>query len=221
MLPIDVSALSSVLIPSVRTVMAHNQDPIVIIGSSCRLPGGLRRTSGVWDAFNSGEERLSSTTPRSRYFSNKPLFDANTIGKTGWIGDDGVLTFDPSFFNITPAEASALRPNTRLALELTWEALEVAGIPPGSLKGKNVAVAIGVGTEDGWDMKRYAVDKEKAFDMHWAASSDPSGVSGHVSHFFDFRGPSTVVSSACSSAAFALQNGKDSLSEVIHSLTLY
>lgn len=190
--------------------MDSHKDPIVIIGSSCRLPGGVRRSSEAWDAFLSGGSRLSTTSPASRYFGKEPLFDVNSIGKAGWMDDDGVVSFDPSFFDITPAEASALRPNTRIALELTWEALEVAGIPPSTLKGENVAVAIGIGTEDGWDMKRYDEDGVEAFDMHWAASSDPSGVSGHVSHFYGLTGPSSVVSSACSSSAFALRDGDDS-----------
>ena len=52
------------------------------------------------------------------------------------------------------SEAATLRPNARLGLELTYEALQNAGIPPSTLRGKNVSVYVGLGTEDGWDMTR-------------------------------------------------------------------
>ena len=116
--------------------------------------------------------------------------------------------FDPAFFNITPGEAETLRPNTRLALELTWEALERAGVPPSSLRGKNVSTFIAMGAEDGWDTRRYIEDGPSTFNHHWAANTDPSGVSGRVAHFFDFRGPTATISSACSSAASALREGQ-------------
>ena len=183
-------------------------DQVVIIGSSCRLPGGVNKTSQIWNSFLEGDNKLSSSPPASRAFDINASHNADEIGKAGWISDDGVVSFDPSFFRISPAEAVILRPSTRLALELTWEALESAGIPPSSLRGGNVSVSIGVGTEDGWDLKRYSDEGDNAFDSHWAASSDPSGVSGHVSHFFGFRGPASVISSACSSAAFSLRDGE-------------
>ncbi|PFH50123.1 hypothetical protein AMATHDRAFT_86017 [Amanita thiersii Skay4041] len=181
-----------------------------IIGSACRLPGGIVHPDKLWELFSSGDWTNSSTLPPpSRQFKDHNL--PSITGRGGWLGEEGVERFDASFFNISPQEASTLRPNVRLALELTWEALENAGIPPSSLKGKNVAVSFAVGTEDGWDMKRVREDSENAFNQYWASSSDPSGVAGRVSYFFDFKGPTTIASNACAGGAFALREGVNSL----------
>ncbi|EJC99606.1 ketoacyl-synt-domain-containing protein [Fomitiporia mediterranea MF3/22] len=196
--------------------MNLQKNPIAIVSSACRLPLGITSPSQLWDAFcNYGDSRSTFTSPESvpgsRKLDNLPRISSTKVGGAGWLGPEGIESFDPNFFNISPAEAEVLRPNARLALELTWELLERAGIPPASLRERNVAVSIGMGTEDGWDIRRFSDDKFDAFDHRWAANSDPSGVSGRVSHFFDFRGPTSVISSACSSGSFALRDGIQSL----------
>lgn len=191
--------------------MDLTQDSPCIIGSSCRLPGGVLHTDSVWSVFNQGDWSICSTLPPpSREFSS--FFPAHSThgsipGRGGWLGEEGIECFDAEFFKISNSEATTIRPNVRLALELTYEALENAGIPPSSLRGKNVSVSIGIGTEDGWDLKRWKDDGPSAFDHNWAASSDPSGVPGRISHAFDFRGSCNTVSNACASGAFALRDG--------------
>ncbi|KIJ41089.1 hypothetical protein M422DRAFT_116617, partial [Sphaerobolus stellatus SS14] len=181
-----------------------------IIGTSCRLPGGILDPQTFWEALNEGRwQECSKYPPNSRGFISKMPEDQieASVGRGGWLGEEGIENFDASFFEIHAEEAEILRPNIRLALELTYEALENAGLPPSALRGKNVSVSIGVGTEDGWDIHRWREEGAGAFDQHWAASSDPSGIAGHISHFFDFKGPCNTVSNACASGAFALRDG--------------
>jgi acyl transferase domain-containing protein len=181
-------------------------DYACILGTACRLPGTCNRTDRLWQVFAEGTGFSNTPPPETRHLFN----DAGQKirpSKGGWLSLAGVEEFDPGFFAIPPNHARSLRPNIRLGLELTYEALESAGIPPQSLAGKPVSVSIGVGTEDGWDMKRWVQQGPDAFDTTWAASSDPSGVSGYISHFFGFTGSSVTLSNACASGAFALRAG--------------
>ena len=195
--------------PHIRT-MDGPTDDVAIIGSSFRLPGGVDEPQACWDAFTNGTWQLSSTQPPPNRILNLSSSSgtATDYMRGGWLGPSGVEDFDPSFFGISPGEASVLRPNARLALELSWEALERAGVPPSSLRRTNVAVCIAMGAEDGWDVRRFAEHGDQMYDHLYAQNSDPSAVAGRVAHFLDLRGAASVVSGACASAALALDQGK-------------
>ncbi|TFK50404.1 hypothetical protein OE88DRAFT_250761 [Heliocybe sulcata] len=189
-----------------------NQQPdfVAIIGSSCRLPGGVQDSSRFWSMLvEGGWKDCSQPPPPSRGFDW--MAPGSTPCNGGWLGQDGVEAFDASFFDIPPGEAEIMRPNCRLALELTWEALENAGVAPRELRGKRVSVTIAMGSEDNWDVRRALEEGPSAFDHNWAQNSDPSVVAGRVSHFFDFHGAASTVSSACASGANALDYGVHSI----------
>ena len=56
--------------------------------------------------------------------------------------------FDGDFFQMSPREVEMVDPQQRLVLELTWEALEHAHIPPSDLQGADVGVFVGTSTSD-------------------------------------------------------------------------
>ena len=64
----------------------------------------------------------------------------------GYLGE--IDQFDAQFFGVSPREANLLDPQQRLLLQVTWEALERAGIDPRSLKGTDTAIYAGVAGTD-------------------------------------------------------------------------
>ena len=56
--------------------------------------------------------------------------------------------FDAAFFNITAAEAAALDPRQRIAMEVAYEALENAGMPLQKVAGTQTACFMGSSMSD-------------------------------------------------------------------------
>ncbi|MEL6654977.1 MAG: polyketide synthase, partial [Bacteroidota bacterium] len=123
------------------------------------------------------------------------------ISKWGAYIED-VDHFDNEFFNISAEEAERIDPQQRLILELTWEALENAGINPQALSGENIGVYMGVSHSDYERITYRELEGVVGYD---GPGLYHSIVANRVSYFFNFTGPSIVVDSACSSSLSALQ----------------
>ncbi len=99
-------------------------------------------------------------------------------------------------------------PQQRLLLQLTWEALEDAGIPPSTIAGTEVGVYIGAcQVEYG---HRFGIDHAVA-DSHFATGTALSVVSNRLSYVFDLQGPSMTIDTACSSSLVALHQAVEAL----------
>jgi len=116
----------------------------------------------------------------------------------GSIGD--VSGFDAGFFAISPREAALMDPQHRLLLEMTWETFENAGIRPGTVRGSDCGVYVGISTADySWRM----ADDLAAVDSSFATGNTSSIAANRLSYFFDLRGPSMAIDTACSSSLVA------------------
>jgi hypothetical protein len=121
--------------------------PIAIIGMSCRFPGSVSTPDEFWEMLARSRTGFSSI-PESRFSSNR-FFHPNP-GKSGTTNARGgnflthdLAAFDAPFFGFTQQEALSLDPQQRLLLECTFEALEAAGIPKHEVIGKDVGVFVG------------------------------------------------------------------------------
>ncbi len=121
---------------------------------------------------------------------------------------DDVWGFDPSVFGLSPREAENMDPQQRILLQVVWEALEDAGIPPSRLAGKNVGVYVGVSSPDTATRRAHDVGAADAYTM---TGSTLSLVSNRLSYVFDWHGPSFSVDTACSSSLVALSQALDAL----------
>ena len=96
----------------------------------------------------------------------------------------GIEDFDAEFFGISPREAARMDPQQRLFLELTWRALEDAGIAPESLAGSDTGVFAAVcGSEHALV---HGADLERV-DADFGTGHSASVVANRVSYFLDLR----------------------------------
>ncbi|WP_156658093.1 SDR family NAD(P)-dependent oxidoreductase, partial [Mycobacterium kyorinense] len=193
-------------VPAVR---ATGDDPIAIVGMSCRFPGGVNSPDDLWDMVIQGRDVLTEF-PSDRGWDLAGLFnpDPDVSGacytRTGGFVD-GVADFDPGFFGVAPSEALAMDPQQRMFLELSWEALERAGIDPTGLRGSATGVFAGVMTQ-GYGM--FAAEPVEGFRLTGQLSSVASG---RVAYVLGLEGPALSVDTACSSSLVTLHMAVQSL----------
>ncbi|CEF69461.1 AMP-dependent synthetase/ligase domain and Acyl transferase domain and Condensation domain and Acyl carrier protein-like domain and Polyketide synthase, KR domain and Beta-ketoacyl synthase, N-terminal domain and Beta-ketoacyl synthase, C-terminal domain and Acyl transferase domain and Acyl transferase/acyl hydrolase/lysophospholipase domain and Thiolase-like, subgroup domain and Thiolase-like domain and NAD(P)-binding domain and Polyketide synthase, acyl transferase domain and Polyketide synthase, beta-ke len=107
-------------------------------------------------------------------------------------------TFDNVYFKISPMEATFLDPQQRILLELTSEALQDINLP-----SNETGVFIGACTSD-FAMKCFKELQESELSKFLATGTGQNMLSGKISNFFNFTGPSLTVDTACSSFMTAL-----------------
>ena len=188
----------------------HDVEDIAIVGLATRFPGDLDTPEQMWQALLDGRDAITDL-PEGRWaeFMEEPrlaerIRNARTRG--GYL--TGIKDFDAEFFALSKMEADNLDPQQRMALELTWEALENARIPASSLRGTSVGVFIGSSTND---YSYLAMMDPRTAHPYAITGTASSIIANRVSYFFDFRGPSVAVDTACSSSLVAVHQGVQAL----------
>ncbi|MCL2729333.1 MAG: phosphopantetheine-binding protein [Actinomycetia bacterium] len=182
---------------------------VAVIGMSCRLPGASG-ADALWALLRNGVDATSETPPE-RYdvdalHSPAPKPGRIASRRAGYL--DHVADFDAGFFGMSPTEAAELDPQQRLLLMATYEALEDAGQRPDQLAGSRTGVFVGNARADYLELAlRQGLESATAAQLNNFRSLLPA----RLSHTFDFRGPSVVVDTACSSALVAVHQAVQSL----------
>ncbi|KAI9927011.1 hypothetical protein MW887_003392 [Aspergillus wentii] len=195
-----------------RTKSSSPNEPIAIIGSGCRFPGGASSPSKLWDLLRDPRDVLSEIPP-SRwdvhgFHHPDSQFPGHANVKHSYLLEDDVAQFDAQFFNLTPAEAVAMDPQQRLLLETVYEGLESAGLTIEELRGSDTGVYVGVMYVD---YEALQFRDLQHIPTYLAIGTARSIVSNRVSYFFDWHGPSLTVDTACSSSLVALHQAMQAL----------
>ena len=185
-------------------------EDIAIVGLATRFPGDMNTPDETWAALLEGRDAITDL-PEGRWseFLDEPRI-AERVAKArtrgGYLSD--IKGFDAEFFALSKMEADNTDPQQRMALELTWEALEHARIPASSLRGTAVGVFVGSSTND---YSFLAVADPTATHPYAITGTASSIIANRVSYFYDFRGPSMAIDTACSSSLVAIHEGVKAL----------
>jgi acyl transferase domain-containing protein/NADPH:quinone reductase-like Zn-dependent oxidoreductase/short-subunit dehydrogenase/acyl carrier protein len=205
--------------PAARSASA---EPIAIVGLACRLPGA-DDPEAFWSLLRDGRQAISDV-PADRWdldawYDADPEAPGKSYARQGGFVQ-GLDRFDARFFGIAPREAETLDPQHRLLLELSWEALEGAGIPAESLMGRDAGVFVGLSSAD-WSRRggTFAADPRQV--DAWAGTGSAASIAaGRIAYTFGLAGPTVTIDTACSSSLVAVHLACQSLRSGEASLAL-
>ncbi|WP_437786899.1 SDR family NAD(P)-dependent oxidoreductase [Sorangium sp. So ce1097] len=185
---------------------APGREPIAIVGLGCRFPGGADDPDTFFQLLLEGRDAITEV-PKDRwdidaYYSPDPDAPGKMSSRHGGFLRD-IRGFDPEFFGIAPREAAGMDPQHRLMLEVSWEALESAGLPREKLAGSQTGVFVGILGSD-YHLRRLQRDDPKQMDAYFGTGVLGSAVAGRISYALGLKGPAMVVDTACSSSLVAV-----------------
>ncbi|OWV01456.1 hypothetical protein B5D80_26645, partial [Micromonospora wenchangensis] len=179
--------------------MSAVEEPVAVVGLSCRLPGA-GDPEAFWALLRDGTDAVTAPPPDRRVPGHR-------VRRGGFV--DAVDLFDPEFFGISAREAAAMDPQQRLVLELSWEALENARIVPAALAGSRTGVFVGaIGDDYATLLHQRGPD---AVGPHTVTGLNRGIIANRVSYTLGLRGPSVTVDSAQSSALVAVHLAAESV----------
>ena len=177
-----------------------DDDRIAVVGMACRLPDGPDLAE-FWGTLRAGRSAVTDGRPE------KLAGTGESIHTGAYVPDLDML--DAAFFGVAPDEARCMDPQQRMLLEVSWTALEHAGIDPRSLRGSRSGVYAGVGFSE---YQALVIGANKSvFGPYLYLGNSPSGTMGRISQFFGMEGPALAVDTACSAGLVAIHQAMAAL----------
>ncbi|KAK8104542.1 ketoacyl-synt-domain-containing protein [Apiospora kogelbergensis] len=196
-------------------MVVHNftTEPVAIVGSSCRFPGGSSTPSKLWELLEKPRDVLKEI-PASRfnvdgfYHEDVLISEKSTNVRHAYLLDEDHRVFDYNFFGISPREAETMDPQMRILLETVYEGIETAGYSLQSLRGSSTSVFVGMMNSDYMHQLYRDLD---SLPQYAATGMTMSMMANRISYFFDWHGPSVAIDTACSSSMVGLHQAVQAL----------
>ncbi|GBF32469.1 polyketide synthase of type I [Desulfocucumis palustris] len=187
----------------VSQAVANNQPvqtlkDIAVVGISCRFPGAPTKEA-YWSLLTEGTTAIKPLSEKR--WSSKD----NRVYYGGWVDDFDL--FDPKFFNINENDASIMDPQARIILEESLKAIYDAGYEYKQLSGQKIGVFIGGRSQPNMNVNAILQAPNPILGI------GQNYLAANISRFFNFKGPSLVLDTACSSGITGLLFAADSLRE--------
>ncbi|MDQ3936577.1 MAG: acyltransferase domain-containing protein, partial [Actinomycetota bacterium] len=214
----EISGIERAAQPKKKKARVLSNEPIAIVGMSCRLPGEVSSPEELWELVASGKDAIGPF-PEDRDWDVESLYDPDpdTPG-TVYTRSGGFLydaaDFDAGFFGIGRPEALSMDPQQRLMLEAAWDAFQSAGIDPATLRDTETGVFAGAVTND------YSDRLGVTYEGLRVTGTMASVIAGRVAYTFGLQGPTFTIDTACSSSAVAIHTACQSLRDGSCSLAL-
>ncbi|NQY11876.1 MAG: acyltransferase domain-containing protein [Flavobacteriales bacterium] len=182
------------------------REPLAIVGVGCRYPGNANSPEEFWKLICDKKDALTEI-PEDRWDSASlfaPEFKRSgkiNVKRGGFIKD--IDKFDADFFGISSQEAKRMDPQQRMLLEVSYEAVEDAGLRLNDLDGSKTAVFIGVSAHDYSDIQNSPSERLNIGE-HTKAGSSLGITANRISYSYNLKGPSVAIDTAGSSALNAV-----------------
>jgi acyl transferase domain-containing protein/thioesterase domain-containing protein len=186
---------------------------VAIVGMAAHLPGA-QDVAEFWVNLRDGRSavrRLSEEELLAAGESREMLRNPAYVPVAAPL--DGYDRFDAEFFGFSPKEAAILDPQHRHFLEVAWEALEGAGHPPETFKGRiGVFAGCGMGSYFYFNLcSNPGLVESTGMFLLRHTGNDKDFLSTRVSHILDLKGPSLSLQAACSTSLVAAHYAVQSL----------
>lgn len=182
------------------------REPLAIIGIGVRFPGDVNSPEEFWNLLCEKGDALTEI-PNDRWDVEAmyaPEFRRAgkiSVKRGGFIKN--VEKFDAGFFGISPLEASRMDPQQRMLLEVSYEAIQDAGLRLNDLEGTKAAVFVGISAHDYGDLQNTPVERVN-IGAHTNVGSALCIAANRISYSYNLKGPSFALDTACSSSLNAI-----------------
>ena len=173
---------------------------VFISGASCRLPES-DNLEEFWHNLIDGRDMVTEDDRRW------PPGLHDLPRRNGKLKD--ISKFDAEFFRINPTQAHTMDPQLRVLFEVAYEAVIDAGYNPTELRGTQTGIFIGNMFMEA--LEATSNDTKSRHIGYGLTSACDSMLSNYLSFYFDFKGPSLTVNTACSASLTAFDLAVKSL----------